>query len=185
MSRIVQTFSLYDLPADILSTIYKFDGTFHKVFASEIFLKNLILMRRKIKPRIEQENTMTFQSEKTFDSQLHWDKVRKYDYINARKLCDLMGMKKLPFPDVTDTMIDNYLDSKSCIHREYSYYDTWEMHAQKVAYFIDLIQKNALIRPFIIFYDTITKEIVIEDGWHRIRAAYYLNENVSILFEAE
>lgn len=180
------TFRFYDLPADILSKIYEMDGTFHKVFASEMFLKSLKRMRQKIKPLIEQENTMLIQSENTFYSQLHYDNVRKNDYINARKLCDLMGMKALPYPDVTDTMIDNYLNSRSFIDiGDDNYYDTWEIHAQKVASLIDLIRKKTLIRPFIIFYTEETKEIEIEDGWHRIRAAYYLNENVACQLEVE
>jgi hypothetical protein len=124
-----------------------------------------------------------------FVRQFQYDKVRKCHYINAQKLLDLMCIKNVPYPDATDTMIDSYLISKLFVNtmdgKHKGNMDCCEYHAQRIASLIDLNQKGTPLRPVIIFYDEETKKIEIEDGWHRIRAAYYLNENVACQLEVE
>ena len=135
------------------------------------------------------DNTKEIQSEKeTFYSHFQYDKVRKCHYINARKLYDLMGLTKLPYHNVTDTMISNYLDSESFIctmdGNLKRYKDTLENHAQRIASLIDLIRKDTQLHAVTIFYDS-PKKIEIDDGLHRMRASYYLNENLTCQLDVE
>ena len=104
-------------------------------------------------------------------------------------MLDLMCIKTLPYPGVTDTMIDRYLISKSFVDtmdgKHKGDVDCWEFHAQRIASLIDLMKKGALLCPVVIFYDEETKNIEIEYGWHRIRASCYLNEIIACQLEVE
>jgi hypothetical protein len=96
---------------------------------------------------------------------------------------------KLPFSRVTDTMIEIYLYSKlfvDTMDREHNgAEDSVETHAQRIASLIDLKRKGVKLLPVLIFYTEETKEIEIEDGWHRIRASYYLNVNIACQVHVE
>ena len=107
-----------------------------------------------------------------------FDKIRKCHYINVRDLYDAV-----PYPDVSDAMITYYLHSKSFIDtmdgKHNGSLDAPEIHAQRIASLIHSCQKGMLIHPITICYCDQTKEIEIDDGWHRMRAFYFLNERIA------
>ena len=108
---------------------------------------------------------------------LCYDNKRHSYYANARQLYD-----KLPYPNVTNAMIEYYIHTNSFIDTKTGNHkgdlDTLEHHAQRIASLIHLIRKSAKPHPVEIYYDSQTKECEIEDGWHRMRASHYLNENI-------
>jgi hypothetical protein len=118
-----------------------------------------------------------------------YDKTRRLYMINGRILFGLMndGPNKVPMSKSTDAMIESFLDSKSFIDTvrgdHNGFYDSHESHAQRIASLIDLRRKGVIIHPVIIFIDTNPENLEIEDGWHRMRAAYYLNEDLECHLE--
>ena len=107
-----------------------------------------------------------------------YDKFRKCYHINVRDLYDAV-----PYPKVTDTMITYYLNSISFIDtmdgNHNGSLDPPEIHAQRIASLIHLSQKGIFVHPITICYNDETKGVEIDDGWHRMRAFYFLNQNIA------
>ena len=107
-----------------------------------------------------------------------YDKLRECYHISVHDLFDAV-----PYPKVTDTMITYYLNSESFINtmdgNHNGSIETSETHAQRIASLILLTQKGILVHPITICYNDETKEVEIDDGWHRMRAFYFLNKNIA------
>ena len=108
---------------------------------------------------------------------LFYDKQHNCYCGNARQLFD-----NIPYPSVTDVMIESYLNTNCVIDvmdgKHKGYIDELTHHAQRIASLIHLIKHHTILKPVVIFYNSHTNNAEIDDGWHRMRASYYLNENI-------
>lgn len=59
--------------------------------------------------------------------------------------------------------------------RHFGYQETSETHAQRIASIINSVKTGVFVHPLTITYDDEMKELEIDDGWHRMRAFYFLN----------
>ena len=112
---------------------------------------------------------------------LRYDNHQHVHYGNARTLLGYFD-NKIPYEKVTNEMIDFYLhrklfiDTKNGYHK--GYLETFEYHAQRIASIIELIRNGIELHPIAIFYNSRTKKVEIDDGWHRMRASYYLDTDI-------
>ena len=99
-------------------------------------------------------------------------------------ICELID--GLFYPNVTDMMIKSYLDSSSFVDtmngEHNGCFDSDEIHGQRIASIITLIQNNIEIDPIVILCNIDEMEMEIEDGWHRIRAYQYLSMKIKYEF---
>lgn len=109
---------------------------------------------------------------------LYYSNGRRCYHINV---CDMYD--GVPYPEVTDSMIAKYLYSKLFIdtRKHEDHLDTVESHAQRIASLIHLLCIGTLLTPVAILYEDKTDRMEIEDGWHRMRAYYYLNINAACM----
>ena len=87
----------------------------------------------------------------------------------------------------TDDMIESYLDSNVFVDTIRGDHNGWkdspEIHAQRIASLINLRRGGTEIHPVVVFIDTTSEKNEVDDGWHRLRAAYYMNEVVDCQVE--
>lgn len=99
------------------------------------------------------------------------DKSRVCRYINVRELYPNSPL----CPEVTDEMIEHYLETKS----EEKCQDPHEIYAQRIARLINLMRNGVVkIDKISICYNKSNKTFIVEDEWPRMRAAYYLNLDI-------
>ncbi len=92
---------------------------------------------------------------------------------------------------ISDEMIEKYLlsgefiDTIDGMHKGHN--DTPEIHAQRIASLINLIQTGVSLYPVTLFCNYIDDEIFkvedIDDGWHRLRASCYLNQPIKFILD--
>ncbi len=82
--------------------------------------------------------------------------------------------------NVTDDLIQQYLDSKQFVDTRYGRYDsdTNQHHAQRIASLVDRIRRNKKLVSVII-YELEDGSWCIDDGLHRIRAYYFLDQDIT------
>lgn len=119
--------------------------------------------------------------ETEFNTQhLVFDKQQQLYFGTAKSLFG--GKIPCAHKKVTDEMIKHFLNAELFIDTmsgdHYGMFDTLEHHAQRIASLIHLLRNDVLLKPIEIFYDVEKKEYHIDDGWHRLRASFYLNKPI-------
>ena len=101
----------------------------------------------------------------------------------------------VPFIEISNTIIENYLTNHNFIDTRSipipaflpSDHEALEHHAQRIASLIHLIQTGVLLEPVVVYCydidDKIARVYGIDDGWHRIRASFYLDKPISFVLE--
>jgi len=89
----------------------------------------------------------------------------------------------VPYKHITNSDIEYFLKNKQftyTLNTQYTFYaDPIQNHAQRIASIINLIQNNIIINPVHIYI--INDNYEIEDGYHRLRAFYYLNKKIPVI----
>ena len=92
-----------------------------------------------------------------------------------------------PYDNVDDKQIKYYLETKNFIDvsdgHHNGYMDSSDIHAQRIASIVNLINNNVNINPVIIY--NVNGQYEIDDGHHRLRAYHFINKNIPVIFEYE
>lgn len=124
---------------------------------------------------------------------LNFNKLKKIkgDLWECKALTILDTIKKIPYDNVSDEMIQNYLlsgkfiDTMDGIHKGYN--DLPEHHAQRIASLINLLQTGVILNPVVVYCNYIDNDCFniecIDDGWHRLRASYYLDQPIRFILD--
>jgi len=110
---------------------------------------------------------------------------RVYETITYMKVTDIINMDEegfIPRAEVSDAQIKYYLDNEQFTDLQIEHKgldDSSEIHAQRIASLIHLIQKNIKLFPINIY--VVKGKYEIDDGYHRLRAYYYLNKPARVI----
>ena len=122
---------------------------------------------------------------------VNYNKLEKInsDLWHAKASRILESTEIFPYNNVSDEIIEKYLlsgqfiDTIDGIHKE----NTINHHAQRIASLINLIQTGVTLKPVLIYCNYINDEVFhiqgIDDGWHRLRASYYLDQPIRFILD--